>query len=170
MEKSDVLIRKAEQADVDAIVDIWHQLMDDHARRDPSYWGLIPEMEARRIYAEYKNNILESPDYVHLVAVVDNKVVGYINGSRITRPPIFLKTEAGRINEIVVNRDHRRLGVARLLLSAIFKEFAERGFQYTDLMVDKDNPGAIDLYKSMGFDSREFHLIKRLDAKRGDME
>ncbi len=162
MDSAKALIRRAQATDIPSIVDIWQQLMEDHGRRDLGYWGLVPEDDARRIYRSQKSNVLEDPAYVNLVARVDGRAVGFINGVVITRPPMFRASKIGRINEVAVERGFRRQGVGRLLIQAAVAEFAERGFEYVDLMVDRDNPEAIKLYESMGFASRELHLIRRL--------
>ncbi|MFO8055989.1 MAG: GNAT family N-acetyltransferase [bacterium] len=162
MANSGFQIRRAEDRDVFAIADIWYQLMEEHVERDPGYWGVVQEEEARRIYREANANMLARSDHITLVAEQEGLVVGFVNGFRLTRPPMFEKTAVGRINDIAVDRDHRRQGVGHLLLEAIFEEFDKMGFEYIDLTVDRDNVEAIEFYQSMGFTSRELHLIKRI--------
>lgn len=55
------------------------------------------------------------------------------------------------LDRIVVDPQHRRLGVARVLLAAALGRAAARGVQQMILEVRKDNAAAIGLYQAYGF-------------------
>jgi ribosomal protein S18 acetylase RimI-like enzyme len=156
-------VRLAQPKDVEAIVEIWWQLSIEHEQRDPIYWGLGPERRCREVYRTWKDSLFSEEAravHIHLVAELDNRVVGFVHGQIIERPEIFKVEVMGRINEVAVHREFRRRGVGRTMVLALEDEFAARGIEHTHLMVDAANPDAQELYRRLGYSVRELHLIK----------
>lgn len=58
----------------------------------------------------------------------------------------------GDIQTIAVHERARRRGLGRTLMNALTAEARERGAREVFLEVRADNPGAIDLYRSLGFE------------------
>jgi GNAT superfamily N-acetyltransferase len=55
----------------------------------------------------------------------------------------------GLVGHVFTQPEHRRQGLARRLLEALFAEFAGRGGRY--LILGVDNPAAVELYAALGF-------------------
>ena len=156
----EISVRKATDADLDDIVRIWRQLMDEHAERDPRFWGLLADAE--EVYRKYKTDIIKGGEHVVFVAEIDSTAAGFISGQVLGRPPIFKVDKVGRVNEIVVNKDHRGVGVGQALMERMAGEFKSWGLIYVDLMVDFDNDNARAFYKASGFIPRELHMIMEI--------
>lgn len=102
-----------------------------------------------------------------LVALVDNKVVGYVAIGR--RIPIEANRHVGRILAVAVAPEARRRGIGRALLQAAETEARARGFRKLMLTVLGTNQAAIALYESLGY-SIEARLVDEfeLDGKLVD--
>jgi ribosomal protein S18 acetylase RimI-like enzyme len=155
-------VRRSEPGDCDAVVDIWLQLASEHVDRDPGYWGLIADEDARSSFREYFDRFIGSDEHVHVVAQVGGRVAGFIHGSVIQRPPVMAMPLIGRIDEVAVHKDFRSRGVGAKMLGAILEAFKEKGLSHVYLMVDKDNEAAISLYESAEFYCRQHHMVKKL--------
>ncbi|MBW8010341.1 MAG: GNAT family N-acetyltransferase [Chloroflexi bacterium] len=58
------------------------------------------------------------------------------------------------IANVAVHPDHRRRGIARALTDAALENIHRRGIEWSWLQVDNDNPAAINLYQSVGFEEQ----------------
>lgn len=86
--------------------------------------------------------ILTLPGLVRLKAMVDGQMVGFIGGER------EVGKRLGWITTLAVLPDYRRRGIARALLSQAEDELA---MPRVRLSVRASNTGAIQLYKSAGY-------------------
>jgi ribosomal-protein-alanine N-acetyltransferase len=84
---------------------------------------------------------LTKPSGVHLVAIEDSQIRGYVICARYD--------EAYHVMTLAVDPDHQRRGIASALLDAVI-ERAGADANYT-LEVRVSNTGAIALYESYGF-------------------
>lgn len=156
------VVRAAGPSDVESVVELWWQLMSEHEFRDPDYWGLLAEPEAKARYQEYLERNLNDPDHVMLVAEVEGKVAGFVHGRPLERPAIFRASGVARVDEVAVDRRFRGVGLGRSMMQSLFGVFQSRGYRTMELMVDAENPPAQALYKSLGFYPRQFHLLKKI--------
>ena len=103
---------------------------------------------------------LAQPAGRYLAAVSDDgSVVGYAG--------LRLGGDQGDIQTIAVTPAFRRLGIARALLVELLGEARRRGAVDVFLEVRADNPGAIALYDSLGFERiavRAGYYQGRVDA------
>jgi mycothiol synthase len=81
------------------------------------------------------------------VAELDT-IVGFLLARRWTREAV------GYIDVLGVHPDHRRRGLATLLLHGAFGRFAAAGLQRAQLAVASDNPRALGLYERVGMKAR----------------
>ena len=158
----DIEVRKATPEDADAIIKIWWQLMLEHRKRDPWYFDLMPELEAKADYKSYLVECMKKARQAVLVACVDGEAGGFVHGMPLDRPPVYKDEMIGRVATLAVDTRFRRAGLGKKLLQGLESEFRKMGLTSMDLMVDYKNPEAQALYKSEGFYEREYHLVKRL--------
>jgi len=96
----------------------------------------------------------------YLVAVTESgELVGYAG--------LKVAGEQSDIQTIAVAAAHRRRGIARRLLAELIAEALRRGADECFLEVRVDNPGAIALYESFGFEEiarRPFYYRDGVDA------
>lgn len=79
-----------------------------------------------------------------LVAILDNKPVGYIGFHTVL--------DEGYIANVAVLPERRRCGIAGLLLENAIKTCREKSLAFLSLEVRKSNENAIALYKKFGFE------------------
>ncbi len=80
-----------------------------------------------------------------LTAEKDGAAVGYAGMQSVL--------DEGYIDNVAVDPDHRRQGVASALLEAMLAEARRRKLRFLSLEVRAGNAGAIALYASFGFDA-----------------
>ena len=91
------------------------------------------------ILADLGNN----PAAKYLLAEQDGEVAGYVG--------MWHVLDEGQITNLAVRPEHRRQGVATLLLGALLAEARAEKVARVMLEVRERNTGAIALYESMGF-------------------
>ncbi|MGH9590781.1 MAG: GNAT family N-acetyltransferase [Terracidiphilus sp.] len=72
------------------------------------------------------------------------ELIALILGSRVS-------TQSGHITQVCVHPNYRRIGLARMLLSAAADCFTRQGAEEISLTVTEANSHAIDLYKNQGY-------------------
>ena len=86
---------------------------------------------------------MEREDTVFLVALEDEKVVGYIG--------CYCIAGAGEITNVAVKASHRRKGIGGKLLQKLYEKGAALDTQEYFLEVRESNEAAIGLYLRQGF-------------------
>ena len=89
---------------------------------------------------------LAKPASICLGAFVDEKLVGYMIISRYV--------DAWHVMNLAVDPDHRRHGIASLLLERLFETTDDGSRRGYTLEVRVSNDGAIKLYERLGFTGR----------------
>lgn len=86
-----------------------------------------------------------SPPASHVVVHRPSReLIALILGSRVS-------PQSGHITQVCVHPNYRRIGLARMLLSAAANCFFRQGAQEISLTVTEANTNAIDLYKDEGY-------------------
>lgn len=117
--------------------------------RDPSVYGALLQLPFPRESYWRERMAGSDPDNLHLLALVDGKIVGH---AYLGRPlPHARRRHAGAIG-IVVDPAFQRRGIADALMVALIDR-AENWMQMTrlELEVYVDNAAAIALYRKHGF-------------------
>lgn len=83
---------------------------------------------------------MQNPQVRFLVAVFEKQVVGYLG--------VQVICGEGSVITVAVDRDCRRLGIARALFGACF---AQGGMDFLTLEVRPSNTPALTLYEDLGF-------------------
>ena len=129
-------------------------------------------------FAEHFGNMSKTPDAWHhhlrsrsftpdfSVAAVDDsgEVVGYVLGSTYTAGPTGAQEISAHTDYIGVRRDHRRRGIAELLLAKIWLAALRRGLSIASLGTDVDNKSKAHLlYARLGYVAVEHSAAYRID-------
>jgi len=106
------------------------------------------------------------PDFF-LVAELNKRIVGFIYGRESKNVPdkVLQRWKArkvGSVEELAVEEQYRRRGIAMSLLNRLFVVFGERGIDTVTLSVPADEIGAKELYDKLGFETRGYFLKKKL--------
>lgn len=86
-EKSEILVRKAADFDLDQMVSLSYQKRCDYEKEFPQFWRHATRAEERQ-NAWFKE-LLKKDDYVLLVAVRENKVTGFVVGHILKAPEVY---------------------------------------------------------------------------------
>jgi ribosomal protein S18 acetylase RimI-like enzyme len=133
---------------------------------DVYHSGILPDVFRRGSRGRPNELILswiedERSDY--LVALLRERIVGFLNLRESSRPdyPIFLPRRFAEIENLVVDRDHRRKGVGSLLLGAAKRWAVERGLESIQLNVWAANGPALRFYDGSGFET----ILNRMELR-----
>lgn len=130
-------IRSARLDDMEALLALYREL---HPEDDPP----PPEKERRRLFREALATveILVAEEDGRLTATAMLAVVP--NLTRGMKP-------FGVVENVVTAADHRRKGLGRLIMSSLIERAKDRGC-YKIMVLSKQTPEALSLYRSLGFE------------------
>ncbi len=99
-------------------------------------------------------------DTLFLVAQKDGVIAGYVGA--------YLSPDSADITNVAVFKNHRREGVAKLLMTEFIRRVKEKALPVIILEVRASNTPAISLYEGLGFKNagirRGFYTLPREDA------
>jgi GNAT superfamily N-acetyltransferase len=143
-----VVIRKATEADVAAMVELWKEFMDFHARCESAFQRAP---DGHEHFATTVRERLADADAAVFVAEDGTGLVGYCMARVNKRGPEFGGWEFGDIHQLAVTEGRRRSGVGRLLFEAVRAWFVERGVRRMELRVLRANPASTAFWRRLGF-------------------
>lgn len=133
---TNILIRWMKKSDYEDLAELDNLIWNSSNAPDPIFWESAAEYGARRISRD------------QLVAVVNNKVIGYASFHHPT--PLVFNRHVFEFN-IGVHPEAQRLGVGRKLLDTLKEEVRKKGGRKLSLRVLATNPTALEFYKACGF-------------------
>lgn len=137
----DISIEIATEADLPFIKPLISELMD--AMEDIEGFDLKQSLENCC-------NLIKDPAS-HILLVRDkDAVVGFINFT--TRKTIIHPGLSGLIDELVVSRSHRGLGIGKNLLLAAIEKCRKLGCCEVEVSTEKSNTHAREFYRRCGFE------------------
>ncbi|MDL2300387.1 ribosomal protein S18-alanine N-acetyltransferase [Clostridiaceae bacterium OttesenSCG-928-D20] len=92
---------------------------------------------------EYISRSIDNEDRFFLVAEEEKKLLGHIAMMHVL--------DEGYILSVAADKNHRRRGIAKALLSALLAEAKDMKLSFVSLEVRASNIAAISLYESFGF-------------------
>jgi ribosomal protein S18 acetylase RimI-like enzyme len=102
---------------------------------------------------------LESDDSATIVALLDDKIVGYASIVIREQPRFYKIKKVGAISALMVAREHRRKGIAGQLLNASRVFFRRHGVKYFTLYTAAANEGATTFYERNGMSQLHISFI-----------
>ncbi|MGV3489563.1 MAG: GNAT family N-acetyltransferase [Tuberibacillus sp.] len=133
---SNIMIRWMQEKDSADLVELDNTIWNESNAPDPIHWDSAEE------YNEYRK------DRKILVAVMDDKVIGYVNFYRPT--PLKSNRHVFEFN-IGVNSNAQGLGVGKKLVESVIEEVRSLGARKLSLRVLSTNTSAIAFYSKLGF-------------------
>lgn len=143
-----ISIRTGTSHDLDAVIELWKELMDFHAALDPLFM-MCPEGPDN--FRKHLLESLESGDAVVFVAVSDNRTVGYLKAEIACYPPVFVRKRYGAISDVAVTADHRRMGTGEMLVAKALDWFRDRGLDRAEMRLSNFNPVSRAFWEKIGF-------------------
>ena len=145
----DATIRPAQAEDLEAILDLWEELMHHHARLDPRFQ---PAEDARDVFRETMLEWIKDEVRRVLVAAKDDgELVGYAVAVIAENPPIYELRHYAHVSDICVAPIWRRRGLGRRLFAALRTWFLQRGVGVVRVSVAALNLDSLAFWRKMGF-------------------
>jgi ribosomal protein S18 acetylase RimI-like enzyme len=117
------------------------------SRINDQYNSVYGSMRFLNNIVHYSGCGVFSPLASHVVVDRSSQeLVALVLGSRVS-------PQSGHITQICVHPDHRRRGMARMLLSVAAAQFMRQGVSEISLTVTEANTEAVELYRSEGYDT-----------------
>ena len=158
---SETLIRPARPDDVPALGRLGALMVTTHHAFDPKrFIAAAPHTEEG--YGSFLGQQLDEPNIIVLVAVNENRVIGYTYAGLEGRDYMALRGPAGVLYDIVVDPQHRRSGVGRALLDATVASLKARGAPMVVLSTADRNESAQRLFASAGFRRTMIEMTREL--------
>jgi ribosomal protein S18 acetylase RimI-like enzyme len=159
-----VVLRPATRADLPALGRLGALLVRTHHELDPARF-IAATRHTEQGYASYLGSQLEDPSVLVLVAERDGKVLGYTYAAVEGNDYMALRGPAGVLHDIVVDPEHRREGVGRMLLDATLAWLDGRGVPRVVLSTAERNEPAQRLFAAAGFRRTMIEMTR--DGKDG---
>lgn len=159
---TDVAIRRATRADLPAIGRLGALLVTTHHDFDRKRFFAATSGTAEG-YASFLGTQLDAPKIVVLVAVQDERVIGYTYAGVEGHDWMSLRGRAGVLYDIIVDPDARRHGVGRSLLDATVAHLKSLGAPQVVLSTADRNERAQRLFERAGFRATMVEMTLDLD-------
>ena len=163
MQVSKILIeiRDAKEQDLEAVVDLWEELAKYHA-------GLSDEFslawDSRRRWSKYLRLKFGEISTKLIVAVEEEKIVGFMLCMLSPNYPIFKERKIGLISDVYVLEERRRKGVAKMMLDVAVKWFRKNKVRSVHLSAAAANPDGQGAWKQLEFEP--YMVYERLDVEK----
>lgn len=146
-------IRNARRGDIPSLLALWQAMMAEHRRLDPR---LDMHPEAAGWMAAQLGTWVGDPQRLILVAEEGARlVVGYAAARLLPFGGSPGEEREAEITEVFVAPARRRRGVARRLVSRLLDLLEEKRVGSVRLQAAVANTGALDFWRSLGFDVAE---------------
>lgn len=152
-----MIIRRAKNEDMAAILALMEQLIDEHRDVDPYY----KEFSEYRELPEYIEETIRDRDKLLLVAEENGKVIAYFIGAVEEAPYYSAERKIGVVADTCVDKKHRRGGILKKLFKEALPWFNSKKINYIELSVDARNSAAVAAWRKLGFGDYKLRLRRK---------
>ncbi len=108
-------------------------------------------------YPETLKRWIADPNGLTIAARIGQEIVGFALGYYMAGP------NDGYLNCIVVNKNHRKIGIGKELLQRALSEFKAKGCNHVFGVVESENIQSIEFFRNNGIEiGREFKYVERM--------
>lgn len=108
---------------------------------------------------EVKRRGFTTDSNIELVAVINNKVVGYTIINKLY--DVIGNCYYAHVNYVCVLKEYRNKGIATKIFNEVFSICKEDKIKYIELTSNKSRKEAHKLYKNLGFDIRKTNVFRK---------
>lgn len=155
----ELIIRRAEKADLERVGELAGRLVKEHHEADAERFFLPERVEQG--YAWWLGRELANDSALIMVAELAGEVVGYSYSEMSERDWNMLIDAHATLHDILVAPSARGRGVGRKLLSTTLRELEARGFERILLYARQSNESAQRLFASVGFRPTMVEMMRR---------
>lgn len=156
--KEKIEIKSATKKDLDILCDLQYSLVDYHHKIDKK------NKTGRQAGDSFRKMIIKkirSKKSKIIIVWNEKNPVGYCYGS-IEKPIVLNFKEVGHISDLFIKEKFRSMGIGRMVLDYYFDWFKKNNIKLVQLSVHKQNSGAYDLYRKLGFEESAIKMSKSL--------
>ena len=135
-------IRKVNIKDYNSVINLYKQLYDVEKVFDDN---LIDEYKVDEKQENKIKKRIKSRKEIFLVAEIDNKVVGLIDGYIIES--LYYKNKVSYLDHICVDEKYRNNGIGTMLINEFSNFSKKKGAKFIKLNAFENNVPAINFYK-----------------------
>jgi len=158
-------IVEAEECHIPQIVSLWVEFFDYHYDIDPFF---EKSDDAEESFGTMIGERIGKDDSLVLVAVEDDRVVGYCLAYVSENPPVVKTRQSGFISDLAVTSGYRRKGIGERLLRQSLAWFKLRGLKSVYLRVLAKNEVARAFWEAEGFETVSLTMEIDLNTLPGD--
>jgi GNAT superfamily N-acetyltransferase len=145
---SELQIRRARVAEIEALVDIWVEMMREHEDLDPA---ITLNDQAADHYRAYLRYHLLDVDAMIIVAERREEIIGFTLAMKCQNLPMFEPRHYGYISDMAVVPRHRSGGVGKVMFERVREWFRQEGITSLQLQVYDGNQRGRTFWQSLGF-------------------
>lgn len=153
------MIRKANDKDINSIVDLWEEMMNFHVQKSDLY-TLKPDSE--QIYNKFLKEFLKDDGGVIFVYEIENRILGYIMAEEYLHPPVYKENLIGMILEISITKKNQNNGIGEKLVLEIENWFKNRGIDRIECMMSCFNEVANTFWIKHDYKPYNMMCIKKI--------
>jgi ribosomal protein S18 acetylase RimI-like enzyme len=161
----DFTVRPGTEEDIPAVLRLWREMMDHHARLEPRFEPLPSPAGEDAWEKHLREDIWGKQDWHIVVAEADGQVVGMMIGTLRDPYPVFKPERYGFVADAVVSSAARRSGVGRALFEALKAWFRQQRVSHLELVVAHANPASQAFWRAMGCTDFMDNMWYDLEAK-----
>lgn len=147
----------SEKDNLDDLIRLSKEFFKEYDMHHPDFFKIskIKDNDVKIYFKKTLGNAAEKT----VVALDKDKIVAYITFYIKERLPMYKLKRVGHISGLMVNKDYRRLGIAKKLLGFAKDWFKRKGVKYSYLETSSENHGAIKFYSKNKFQNLRVQLI-----------
>ena len=154
-------IRKAKLKDIKKIIEYGVGLLKQHYAFD-SYFA--PAKNVHEVYKKFFKGCIYSKNRLLLVAEENGEIIGYAVGELSSRPPVYKIRKMGYISDVFVEKNFRKLGIAKQFLHVLKKWFKAKNIKHIELSVHVKNEIGKKAWAKYGLE--DYMIKKRVEMEK----
>ena len=158
---SQIVVRRAVEADLPALGRMGAELMRVHFAFDPRRF-MDPGTDPESGYTWFLGTQIHEDDVAIFVAELEGEPVGYVYAGLEPQSWKDLREAAGFVHDVIVRGDRRRSGVATALMDAALAWLKSRGAPRVLLSTAEPNRAAQALFARLGFRPTMVEMTREL--------
>lgn len=156
-----MIIRKAKKSDIEDIIRLADQLRKTEAPLDKTK-NIKEDSYLSDVYREKELKYISSRKKIFLVAEIDKKIIGYVNGYIVENSDIYYRDPVAYLDCLCVDKVSRKQGVGKKLIDEFSSIVKKKGAKYVKLNAFENNTPAVNLYKKEGFEEYSIYYMKKI--------
>lgn len=148
MNQKKIKIRTCKKEDLKEIKKIFLEFIEIHKSKDPIFTKI---KKAPEMFGDFLTENMQKDSSCVYVAEKNGKIAGYALAYIQERPPLYVKTIYGYVDNIGVAEKFQRQGVGEALFLEIKNWFKSKEIDRLELFVHVQNEKSTSFWKKMGF-------------------